>query len=628
MKTQNNTKEKNMKTQNNKTAWLAGVILMAGTLLSATAADFTWSGDGADNNWGTDANWVGGAVPGVNPTLFFSGAGGTTTNNLAGAGRFDGITFNADAGAFTITGNPIASLYGNLTNNSTSTQTFQNAVAIGWANRTFTTLGNLVFEAGLGQTGGTFGLIKTDIGTLTVQGNSSYTRVTQINAGKMLIDLSGGGSFASPTLRFGTTVTTDGNSSTVEFKGGSGGNILNLTTVFDGANPLYINNNAANKLKLTSTGGGATSASIASMGMFGASTLNFDLSSANTSVSFGTFPTLANNILSRVTVTDSSGKTGFFANNGSGQAKAFDAYDGVVTAAGVNVFSNNYSATGDVNMNNNSAYAHSFTITGGGSLTTTSSVSTTTTGGVLMQENAGNFTIDAATFSTPVVHQYSTSGILIIDANLASGSGIFAKTGPGAVRLAAGNSSTYTGATYIQQGRFEVDGVLTSSSAVTVFDGATLSGSGSVAPVTVRAGGALQGATSSSLDIAGTLTLDSHAKFSFTLGAGADSVHATGAVTLASNATLQLVLDGAPALNTDIYLLTSDAAINGNFVYNNAVMTDGSTFTLGGYNFTYYQDSKNIWVSAVPEPTVVTLFGIGLAVLLLRRRRSLQVESR
>lgn len=624
MKTQNNTKEKNMKTQNNKTAWLAGVILMAGTLLSATAADFTWSGGGADNNWGTAANWVGGAVPGVNPTLFFSGAGGTTTNNLAGSGRFDGITFNADAGAFTITGNPIANLYGNLTNNSASTQTFQNAVAIGWANRTFSTLGNLVFEAGLGEIGGSFGLIKTGIGTLTVQGNSSYTRVTRIDAGKMVIDLSGGGSFASPTLRFGTTVAAEGNSSTVEFKGGAGGNTLNLTSSLDGSSPLTVNNNTANKLKLTSTGG-ATSASIALMQMFGASTLNFDLSSANTSVSFGTFPTLTYNILSRVTVTDSSGKTGFFANNGSGQAKAFDAYDGVVTAAGVNVFSNNYSATGDVNMNNNSAYAHSFTITGGGSLTTTSSVSTTTTGGVLMQENAGNFTIDAATFSTPVIHQYSTSGILIIDAALASGSGTFAKTGPGAVRLAAGNSSTYTGATYIQQGRFEVDGALTNSSAVTVFDGATLSGSGSVAPVTVRAGGTLQGATSDSLNIAGTLTLDSHAKFHFTLGAGADSVHATGAVTLASNATLQLVLDGAPALNTDIYLLRSDAAINGNFVYNNAVMTDGSVFTLGGYNFTYFQDSQNIWVSAVPEPTVVTLFGIGLAVLLLRRRRS---ESR
>lgn len=84
------------------------------SFISSHAATVVWNGAGADNNWGTGANWggSGSTVPGtapVNPVAPATGdiiqfAGSTRLNPLLGAElwRADRIVFNSGAGAFTL----------------------------------------------------------------------------------------------------------------------------------------------------------------------------------------------------------------------------------------------------------------------------------------------------------------------------------------------------------------------------------------------------------------------------------------------------------------------------------------------------------------------------------------------
>ena len=71
-----------------------------------TAVARIWNGGGNNDNWTTAANWVGGVAPLLGDYLIFAGTTRLTPNNdYATDTTFDGITFSAGAGAFTIGGN-------------------------------------------------------------------------------------------------------------------------------------------------------------------------------------------------------------------------------------------------------------------------------------------------------------------------------------------------------------------------------------------------------------------------------------------------------------------------------------------------------------------------------------------
>src|SRR5437016_4671047 len=93
------------------TAWMArlfgfGLALVLVPALG-NAATKTWSGAGADNNWATSANWVGGVAPVSGDDLVFpEGASRlTNVNNVAASTAFSSITFQASA--YSISGNAI-----------------------------------------------------------------------------------------------------------------------------------------------------------------------------------------------------------------------------------------------------------------------------------------------------------------------------------------------------------------------------------------------------------------------------------------------------------------------------------------------------------------------------------------
>ncbi|MDD4019251.1 MAG: autotransporter-associated beta strand repeat-containing protein, partial [Kiritimatiellae bacterium] len=143
----------------------------------------TWTGGGADANWSTPANW-GGTAPTANDTLVFSGTTQLASHNdLADDTPIAGVVFTADAGAFTLSGTPIA-LDGPVSNLSASAQTIGLGMAL---------TGTRVFDASngaitvSGTLSGAGGLTKTGAQALTLAASNSYDGVTTVNNGILLV---------------------------------------------------------------------------------------------------------------------------------------------------------------------------------------------------------------------------------------------------------------------------------------------------------------------------------------------------------------------------------------------------------------------------------------------------------
>jgi fibronectin-binding autotransporter adhesin len=224
-------------------ALVAGALLLAAT--SGRAATDTWTGGGGDANWLTGANW-GGTAPIANDILNFAGLLNLiTNNNFAAATQFNGITFAANAGAFTLGGNAIK-LAGNVTNSSANLQTINLAMAqtVGVVYDT----GAAGLTVGAAITGGQY-LSKIGTGTLTLNGVGNA--FTDIFARIGTVTLASGsttttsayssfgqGSGDSPTVTVnGTATLTIGGDFNISDVSGTNG-VLNIngTSVVKGAN--------------------------------------------------------------------------------------------------------------------------------------------------------------------------------------------------------------------------------------------------------------------------------------------------------------------------------------------------------------------------------------------------------
>lgn len=165
------------------------------SLLAAISAQAqsTWDGGGANANWNTAGNWVGDVAPtaGATTDLEF---GGTTqlsaVNNFASGSLFRNITFNSDAGAFTLSGNNIGTtgvaLKLAITNNSALTQTVTNNVAYSASSSAGLSLnsavggGGLVFGGNIsgGSSNNNFGLNLSNVSgvsSIRLSGTNSST---------------------------------------------------------------------------------------------------------------------------------------------------------------------------------------------------------------------------------------------------------------------------------------------------------------------------------------------------------------------------------------------------------------------------------------------------------------------
>lgn len=234
-----------------------------------------------------------------------------------------------------------------------------------------------------------------------------------------------------------------------------------------------------------------------------------------------------------------------------------------------------------------------------------------------------------------------------------TGSAAFSKLGAGSLTLS--NSNTYGGVTTVSAGTLSVTGSLSSSaSAVTVQTGATLDVTGTISrPVTIDSGGALSGnggQFNSSVTINGThspgsspglqtfssgLTYGSTATLNVELvgdtlgsrGTDYDGIDVTGGnLSIDPSATFNLI---ASALNYasavwdvdrsfTIVDLTGGSFSGGMFSLNTS--NAGSFASEGSWSLAGVSGDVVLNWTAVPEPASALLGGLGL-VLLLRRRR-------
>jgi fibronectin-binding autotransporter adhesin len=173
-------------------------------VLANDAGAQTWTGGGTDNLWTNGANW-GGIAPANDGTAAVAfGATTRLTPDMNANWSILSLAFNNAAGAFTLgsTGGFTLTIQGGgITNNSTNTETINQAITLGTFQTWNASSGNLMFGGAInnnnqtltidgadnttitGVINGTGGLTKNGAGTLTLSGSNNFTNATMINAG-------------------------------------------------------------------------------------------------------------------------------------------------------------------------------------------------------------------------------------------------------------------------------------------------------------------------------------------------------------------------------------------------------------------------------------------------------------
>lgn len=202
--------------------------LLLAFCLSATSASraavFTWDGGGANDNWGTAANWVGDIGPpndGSADVVFAGSARPTPNVNVS----WDvlSLSFAAGASPFTLGGNQLTIEGGGVSNNSSSAQSINDPIVLGAAQTWNANSAALKFgaaatvnTAGLpltisGSNGTTIGAPVTNSGTIHVTSGSPVTfNGTLMNSGSLIIDSSAPVGISQPYVVTSGSITNNG----------------------------------------------------------------------------------------------------------------------------------------------------------------------------------------------------------------------------------------------------------------------------------------------------------------------------------------------------------------------------------------------------------------------------------
>jgi hypothetical protein len=163
-----------------------GALLVSAAGVTTLSAQLTWNGEGADSNWTTGANWIGGLAPlpgdGANALVF----GGSQRLDAHADEPFQlrTLVFGAGASAFTLGGSQLTFMAGQssfdppsfIRNDSSALQTINNAVLFnGQSPYILAAAGDLRFNGGISfvnMGGSVFGFEGGTGRTITVAGLS------------------------------------------------------------------------------------------------------------------------------------------------------------------------------------------------------------------------------------------------------------------------------------------------------------------------------------------------------------------------------------------------------------------------------------------------------------------------
>lgn len=495
----------------------------------------------------------------------------------------------------------------------------------------------------------TLGGSATDVQVVTLTGTSTYTGRTIINNGVLSAGTLNSVAGGSASSNLGAPVTVA--NGTIDLGGGTLGGTLRYTGTGETTDRVI---NLAG-----TTGGGVLEQSGTGLLKFtsgftatgsGIKTLSLQGSSAGTGEVSGA-------------IIDNSGtnKTSLIkAGTGTWTLSGTNTYTGVTTIRGNNGTSGelrvssigNGGAAGNLGQATNVATNIVF---GESGLTTGKLVYTgsgentdrlfTLNGNAIIENNGSgalNFTNTGNLGKTSGILQTLTFGGTnggSLAANIIKGGGSsnveVIKTGAGTWTL-AGTANTYTANTTVNAGTLIVNGNISTSALTTVKSGATLGGSGTVGALTIDSGGFLKPGNSP-----GITTVNGNYTQNGTLGVEIEGLAAGNGTGFHD----QVIVNGTVTLNgvLSIDSFTGFTPVNGSLIF--ILLNDGTdavsgTFTglaqgalVGNYlgfdwQISYLADSagntftggNDIALTAVPEPAAALLGGMGLLVLLRRRR--------
>jgi autotransporter-associated beta strand protein len=445
--------------------------------------EFEWSAGAG--NWDTAGNWTNNSVPpATGAKIYYSGAGGLSTNDVAT--EITGLTFKSGAGAYTLVGDALTIDLLGVVNNSTAVQTVDlnltlsanqslnaasgdlaigGAVALG--ENTLTVTGDEDTSV-TGAISGDGGLVKTGAGNLTLGGLNTYLGGTLVSGGALI----------------GTTTSLQGgitNASFLEFSQATNGTYAGIitgaglvvksgagTVTFSGAND-YEGGTLVDEGTLT----GSTSS------MPGAVEVSSGATFAISQSTNGTFSGLIEG-------------AGRFVKDGSGDVTLSGAntYSGGTLVSTGTLTGTASSLQGDITNNAAVVFAQTPTgayggaMSGTGSLTKSGAGSLTLSGansysgGTLVSAGAlvGSTTSLQGTITNSATVVMSQAGNGTFDGTM-TGAGGFIKAGAGTVTL--GNNSGYSGAIDLQAGGLiAANNSSLGSSAVTMTNGSIEAASG------------------------------------------------------------------------------------------------------------------------------------------------------
>jgi autotransporter-associated beta strand protein len=627
-----------------------------------------WLGAGLWNNGAPSATWTsgddaifgnggtGGAVTLASPTtvksLTFNSFSGTYTLGTAGRAITlnNGITMNSGAGIVSIISPITLGAAQSWTNNDDSLLT-TGGVTNGGFVLTIGGTGNTTVSSAINGSGG---LTKNGTGTLTLSAASfGYTGLTTVNAGTLLATK--GGALKAVTVNAGATlqsgdagIINDLPDASVTINGGtwdmgaylewSFGAVVMHGGTITGTSAGYLRNYQG----ITGDGTNTISQRISILaaqpnsGLFnitgGTTTVSGVIYSDDSSVQgvtktgAGTLVLANSNTYTGTTVV-SAGTLQF-----AKQASLYNNTPANWTAANINVKSGATLA-----LNVDSAGTAGFTSTSLNTLLTNISVAGSATAGLQSGAILG-FDTGTATGAT------FTQGNLIANSTSTNG-GAIGVTKLGSGTLVLDKANTYTGTTTVSGGNLAVNGSLAIASSVTVQNGGTLQGSGSIGgSVTIQNGGKL--ATGNSIEslATGALSLQALATFAQEINNDAaatvagDLTAVTGNLTIdlgnAAILTLTELGSGSWSANEKLTLISYSGTWNGGLFNYGGTLADDSTINFSGatwqfnYNDTvagsnYTSDltgTSFVTMTVIPEPRAALLGGLGLLMLLRRRR--------
>ncbi len=583
MKTMNK-KESGMKNMRKwmRVAALAAVCGFAGV---SYAADRIWTGEGTDANWSTAANW-GGTAPVENDALVFGGITRlANSNDLAVDTRLNGITFRTGAGAFNLTGNPIA-LGGDITNNSTAMQTLGMALALQQDTVIAAAAGSLTVT---GTVSGAYGLTKKGLSLVQFNPRAAYTYTgdTTVNGGQLSVNWMYVPGTANPLSASSGLVLASGILS-LQGAGASGqSQAFDGTALLTGANVVGLNT------------GGSLSASLGALTRASGATLNIALTHTGTKnlscASWTAGQTITDSGIAYSTLYTGS-STATPPSTGNDWA-AFNGTTAVATTYTPSTPSNlidnaNIAAGTDTTLSNDTAVISLRFAQAQARTITLEPDKTLTTGGILVSGAVGN-NLSSITNGTlrsaatvadrdlVIINNDTSSSLTIgaVIANAVAGATGLTKSGPGVLTLTAAN--TYTGPTVINAGNVIVSSVAAKSTAQPLGKGdITLSGG----KLSFVVGNSLF-ATDKNLHLAEgtTSTVEVNAL------ADEKGINGSGRITGAGNLVLtvktasgytgypRLIMNGSNTFNGALTISIGTLQINDNPVGNNADVTIGAS---------------------------------------------------